>query len=324
MAFIDEVQLDIKAGKGGDGVVRWIREKFKPKGGPGGGNGGRGGDVYAEAVSDLQILDQYQFQKKFAADNGNPGDNWNKEGKDGEDLVLKFPVGSIITNTQTGDTWELTALEQRELLLRGGRGGLGNTHFKSSRNTTPYESTPGKPGEAGQFHIELQLIADIGLVGLPSAGKSSLLNALTNAQSKVGAYHFTTLEPHLGVTKNKTILADIPGLIEGAADGKGLGHKFLRHIKRTTALAHCVSVENPDPVAAYTEIRGELERFDPELATKSEITLLTKVDLIDNESQATMVADLTAASGRKVYPVSINQADSIEAVQVVLDTLASS
>lgn len=322
MAFIDEVELDIKAGKGGDGVVRWIREKFKPKGGPGGGNGGRGGDVYAEAVSDLQILDQYQFQKKFAAENGEPGEGNNKEGKDGADLVLTFPVGSIITNQTSGESIELTEVGQRVHLLRGGQGGLGNTYFKSSRNTTPYESTPGKAGEKSAFHIELQLIADIGLVGLPSAGKSSLLNALTNAQSKVGAYHFTTLEPHLGVTKNKTILADIPGLIEGASNGKGLGHKFLRHIRRTKALAHCISVENDSPVASYNEIRRELENFDPALGEKAELILLTKIDLVDEETREKMIQDLEEATGKMVCPVSTLQPETLAALQPILDNLA--
>ena len=324
MAFIDEIELDIKAGKGGNGVVRWIREKFKPKGGPGGGNGGRGADVYAEAVSDLQILDQYQFKKKFASEDGFPGDNYNKDGRDGENLILTVPVGSILANLKTGEKVEFTELGQRELLLRGGRGGFGNTYFKSSRNTTPYESTPGKAGEAAKFQVELQLIADVGLVGLPSAGKSSLLNAITNARSKVAAYHFTTLEPHLGVTTNKTILADIPGLIEGAAEGKGLGHKFLRHIQRTKALAHCISVENEDPVAKYNEIRQELETFDVALGEKEEIVLLTKIDLVTEEEKNIFIEKLEKATGKEVLPVSIEVPETLRALETRLELLSNS
>jgi len=312
MALLDEVTLSIKAGKGGDGVVRWIREKFKPKGGPGGGNGGRGGDVYVKAVADLQALDQYRFKKDFVAQNGDPGGNHNKDGKHGDHLTLTFPLGSVITNTETNESVELTELGQTEKILTGGHGGLGNAYFKSSTNTTPYEWTPGKKGEKGKFAIELRLIADIGLIGLPSAGKSTLLNALTNAQSKVGAYHFTTLEPHLGVTKDKVILADIPGLIEGASEGKGLGHKFLRHIKRTKMLAHCVSVEHEDPVTAYREIRNELEKYDSELAEKQEIILLTKIDLISEKEMKEKVEQLKDATGKDILTISSIDEESLE------------
>ncbi|MCA9353196.1 50S ribosome-binding GTPase, partial [Patescibacteria group bacterium] len=214
MAFVDEVQLHIKAGNGGDGVVRWRKEKFKPKGGPCGGNGGKGGDVYAEAVVDLGYLDHYLHTKHFSANSGESGGNSSKEGKNGDDLILKFPRGTVLKNTITGESHELVEVGQTIKILEGGRGGLGNEYFKSSTNTTPYEWTPGSPGEEADFHIELKLFADIGFVGLPSAGKSTLLNALTNAQSKVGAYHFTTLDPHLG-DMHGYILADIPGIIEG-------------------------------------------------------------------------------------------------------------
>lgn len=319
MALTDEVTLQIKAGKGGDGVVRWIREKFKPKSGPGGGNGGRGGDVYAEAVADLQILDQYRFKKKWNAPNGEAGGNRNCDGAKGEDLVLTFPVGTILKRMSNGEVIELTHIGEKIKILSGGHGGLGNAYFKSSRNTTPYESTPGKPAESDTFQVELQLIADIGLIGLPSAGKSTLLNAMTNAQSKVGAYHFTTLEPHLGVTPDKIILADIPGLIEGAADGKGLGHKFLRHIKRTKILAHCVSVENEDMAKAYREIRTELEQYDVELGNKQEIIIVTKTDLVEEKELAEKIALVSKASKNKnILTVSAWDEDSIKKLAAAL------
>jgi len=281
MAFIDDIQIHIKAGDGGNGVVRWRREKFKPMSGPGGGDGGRGGDVYIEAVSDMSYLQQYQYEKKFTAESGEPGGNFGKEGKNGHNLTMKVPVGSLVKNIGTGEIFDISTIGDRVKILTGGRGGFGNEHFKSSRNTTPYESTPGTAGEAADFNIELRLIADVGLVGLPSAGKSSLLNGLTNAHSKVAEYHFTTLEPHLGKF-HEFIIADIPGLIEGASSGKGLGHKFLRHIQRTRLLVHMISFEHGDDmVSQYEKIRKELEQHDEELAEKEEIILLTKTDLVD-------------------------------------------
>lgn len=282
MALIDEVQLHIKAGDGGDGVVRWRHEKFKPKAGPGGGNGGEGGHVWAETVSDLAYLDYYTHKKDFAAQDGDPGGNLGKEGKNGEDLVLRFPKGTVLRNLDTEEEFDLGEVGQRTLILTGGRGGLGNEHFKSSTNTTPYEWTPGKSGGEADFQVELRLFADVGFVGLPSAGKSTLLNSLTNAKSKVAAYHFTTLDPHLG-DMDGFILADIPGIIEGASRGRGLGHKFLRHITRTEALVHLVSLESEDPLVDYEAIVAELESYDPSLVQKEEIILLSKSDMVDEE-----------------------------------------
>lgn len=284
MAFIDALTLQLEAGKGGDGVVRWRREKFKPMSGPGGGNGGNGGNVYAKATRDLGYLVYYQHKKKFKADNGVPGSKNGKEGARGEDLFLLFPVGTIITNKTTGLVYELLEADQEILLLDGGRGGLGNEHFKSSRNVTPLESTPGKPGESGEFFVELRLIADIGLVGLPNAGKSTLLNMLTNAKSKVGSYQFTTLEPHLGVLPDGQILADIPGLIEGASAGRGLGHAFLRHIVRTKKIAHIVALDEEDPIHNYEMIREELRQHDPLLVEKDEVIIFSKQDMIDEKT----------------------------------------
>jgi GTP-binding protein len=278
MAFIDEITLYAEAGKGGDGVVRWRHEKGKEFSGAAGGNGGKGGDVYARAVRDIQKLSEYRHQAEFKAEDGEAGKRDSKHGKDGEDMVIDLPIGSIIKNTETGKVVSLIKEGDSILLLKGGRGGLGNEHFKASTNTSPTESTPGRDAEKGTFYVELELVADAGLIGLPNAGKSSLLNELTNARSKVGAYAFTTLDPSLGAMEGY-ILADIPGLIEGASTGKGLGYKFLRHVKRTKLLLHCISLENADPDATYETIRKELKAFDPELAEKPEVIILTKTDL---------------------------------------------
>ncbi len=280
MALIDELEVSIKAGNGGDGVVRFLHEKGKEFGGPSGGNGGKGGDVYIRAVSDVGILYHYKNKKSFEAPNGEPGFRDNCHGKNGEDLIIDLPVGAVITNLETRERFSLDHLDQQELILKGGRNGLGNTHFKSSTNQTPEESTNGQPGEESTFRIELEMFADIGLIGLPNAGKSSFLNAVTNAAAKVGGYEFTTLEPNLGALY-EFILADIPGLIEGASDGKGLGHKFLRHIKRTKMVAHLISLENENVVEVYSVVRNELKKYDPELAAKREIIILTKTDMVD-------------------------------------------
>lgn len=283
MAFIDELKIFIKAGDGGDGVVQWLHEKGREFGGPAGGNGGKGGDVYVRAVRDVHLLARYRSKRELRAERGGDGGGKSVCGKDGEALDILLPVGSIITNVKTKDKIALHKESERVLLLSGGRGGRGNESFKSSKNRSPKEWTPGKPGEAAEFFIEVELVADIGLLGLPNAGKSSLLNALTRANAKVGGYPFTTLEPNLGDCFGY-IIADIPGLIEGSSDGKGLGHKFLRHIKRTKILAHLISLENEDPITSYNTVRKELGRFDPELLRKREIVLLTKADIVRNDA----------------------------------------
>jgi GTP-binding protein len=304
MALIDEVIIDVSAGKGGDGVVRWIHEKSRPKAGPGGGNGGRGGDVFIVAVSDIGYLDYYRHTKDFKAPDGEPGGKDLKQGGNGEDLYLKFPIGSVITNKTTGEIFELDHIDQTIKILTGGRGGLGNAHFKSSRNVTPRESTPGVLGDLAQFYVELRMFADIGLVGLPSAGKSTLINALTNAKSKVAAYHFTTLDPHLGAFY-EFVIADIPGLIEGASDGKGLGTKFLKHIARTKAIAHILSLESEDLLNDYTVIKKELGEHDPELLEKDEVIIFTKSDMVDEKTlkeKLKSVASIT--KGKQSFVVS--------------------
>ncbi len=280
MAFVDELKIYARAGTGGDGVVRWRQDKFEDRGGPAGGDGGNGADVYLEGVKDSGLLASYTHDTRFIAENGEPGFKKKMAGAQGKDLYIKLPVGSVVTNLETGEVHELTEAGQKILVLRGGKGGLGNEHFKSSTNTTPYESTPGKVGEMGHFHIELRLFADLGLVGYPNAGKSTLINALTNAKSKIGAYAFTTLDPHLGVLQ-EFVIADIPGIIEGASEGKGLGVKFLKHIKRTKMLAHLISFENEDMMQAYRNIQTELRNYDEELAKKPEIIILTKTDMVD-------------------------------------------
>lgn len=303
MAFIDEMVFRGVAGRGGDGVVRWRQEKFIPKGGPAGGDAGRGGDFFIKAVRDIHILSKYKAKKLFEAGRGEDGGKKSLHGKNGDDFFLELPLGSIVTNIDTGESWQLKEEDEKIMLLRGGYGGFGNEHFKSSVNTTPMESREGKEGEEGNFKVELELYADVGLIGLPNAGKSSLLNSITNASAKVGDYAFTTLDPNLGDFYGY-IIADIPGIIEGASEGKGLGVKFLRHIKRTKMLAHLVSFD-PEPeiasvyggksatmLARYKQIRKELARYDKKLGLgedglcdKKEIIVLTKVDTMTDKKK---------------------------------------
>jgi GTP-binding protein len=320
MAFIDEMRISAQAGRGGDGVVRWRQEKFIPKGGPSGGDAGRGGDFYVIGVRDVHILSKYKAKKSFSAGRGEDGSNKSLHGKNGEDFYLELPIGSIITNLDTDETWQLEEEGQKFLLLKGGYGGFGNEHFKSSVNTTPKEARPGQDGEKGNFKVELELFADIGLIGLPNAGKTSLLNSLTNAQARVGDYAFTTLDPNLGDFYGY-IIADIPGIIEGASEGRGLGVKFLRHIKRTKMLAHLVSFENLSKgstgmMKAFKEIRKELEKYDKKLnlgdeglSAKQEIIILTKADVIeDDKIIAKKVAEfkkLAPASKGGIFVISL-------------------
>lgn len=286
MAFIDEIQFHAKAGNGGLGVVRWRHEKGKEFAGAAGGNGGPGGDVYVRAVRDINMLARHKSVKQFKAGNGEDGANWSKQGKSGEDEYIDLPIGSVVRNTSTGRTVELLEEGQVSKILHGGRGGLGNEHFKASTNVRPEQSTPGMEGEEADFVVELNLIADAGLIGLPNAGKSSLLNALTAARAKVASYAFTTLDPNLGALPGGYILADIPGLIEGASEGKGLGHKFLRHVKRTKALFHLVSLENEDIKGTYLTVRHELEKYGEGLSDKKEVIILSKTDMADEKGIA--------------------------------------
>lgn len=310
--FVDELTIQAKAGNGGDGVVRWRHEKFKPLAGPAGGNGGSGGDVYVRAVKDRNQLAKYTGNKVFVAQAGDSGTNQSQHGKNGEDLYIDIPVGTRVTDLTRGHRFEMVEVGDTERILKGGGGGFGNEYFKSSTNQSPKQSTKGKVGEMGDFLLEVTLAVDVGLIGLPNAGKSTLLNTLTNAQSKVGLYPFTTTEPHLGALEG-FIIADIPGLISGASVGKGLGHKFLRHISRTRMLLHLVSLEHDNPVDQYYTIRYELSRYDKLLCEKKEWIILTKSDLVDKAFIESVIKTLEKTENR-VLVVSKNDQDSCQKV----------
>lgn len=301
MSLTDELNITVRAGKGGDGVVRWRREKFKPKGGPCGGDGGDGGNFYLEGVRDITVLRRVSQKELYEAEDGQEGSNNSKHGANGKDFVLRLPIGSLVTNTETGKQVEILHEGTKILLCKGGKGGLGNEHFKSSTNQRPMHATKGQEGEGGRYHIELKLIADIGLVGLPNAGKTSLLNALTNAGARVAEYPFTTLGPNLGAYF-KYIIADIPGLIEGASQGKGLGHAFLRHITRTNVIIHCISLERDTVIADYDTIRNELSLY-PEILDKSEYIVLTKSDTVDVSTVKKIKKDLKTQKNLSILGV---------------------
>lgn len=307
---MDELRIKAKAGDGGNGVVRWRQEKFKPKSGPAGGNGARGGDVYIRAVRDLALLSKYTGSKEFKAENGEQGRSLSQHGKGADDLYIDVPVGSRVTDLSRERIYELEVEGQTEKILKGGRGGLGNEYFKSSVNRSPMESTKGKQGEEGEFLIELSLVVDIGLIGFPNAGKSSLLNALTNAESRIGEYPFTTLEPHLGDLYG-FVIADIPGLIEGASEGKGLGHKFLRHIEKTKMLLHLVSLEETDVKNAYYTISKELSDYNKSITEKEEWIILTKKDLISQDKIDTIFKDIDILE-KRVFVISTKTGEGVK------------
>ncbi|MAZ30030.1 GTPase ObgE [bacterium] len=314
--FVDQLNIHAKAGDGGDGVVRWLRTKYNPKGGPAGGNGGRGGDVYMRAVRDRNQLAKYTGKKEFIAESGQPGAGNSLYGKHGEDLYIDVPVGSVVTDKAHDRTFELFTEGETVKVLIGGAGGLGNEYFKSSTNQAPQQATDGKPGEAADFTVAVTLIVDVGLIGLPNAGKSTLLNTLTNAQSQVGAYPFTTLEPHLGDLYGY-LLADIPGLIEGAAVGKGLGHTFLRHVTRTKMLLHLVSLEHENPLEVYETVRNELSAYDKTLAEKEEWIILSKKDLY-SKPDTREVKKMFDNYNKRVFVISENDSKSIKTLSNAL------
>ena len=315
--LIDDVNVRISAGHGGKGSVAFNKTLMNL--GPAGGSGGKGGSVYAEGVSDLSALGQFRFKKEFAAEDGLYGRDQFRDGHDGKDLILKVPVGTIAHNLTIGKDIEIEHVGERVLLAKGGNGGKGNFLFRSSRNTSPKQSQPGLPGESFEFRLELKFIADVGFVGLPNVGKSSLLNELTNAKSKVANYAFTTLEPNLG-TYYELILADIPGLIEGSSEGKGLGTRFLKHIERTRTLFHFISAESPTPVADYKTIRSELGAYSKALLKKPEHLFLTKSDVTDEKQLKVALAKLKKIDP-KVISISIIDDESIKKVQKLLNTI---
>jgi GTP-binding protein len=307
MPFVDEAKFYVKAGDGGNGCISFRREKYVPKGGPNGGDGGRGGRVFIKATDRLQSLIDFKFRSHFKAGRGGHGQGKDKHGAKGTDLIIDVPTGSVIKDADTGDILTDLATDGQEFLAaKGGKGGLGNAHFATSSNRTPRIATDGKPGQERWLKIELKLIADIGLVGLPNAGKSSLLAALSAANPKIGNYPFTTLEPQLGVMQGRYsrpyIIADIPGLIEGAHKGVGLGDTFLKHIERTSIILHVVDISDDNHREHFKILENELRTYDKSLAERIKITVLNKSDLVDGDMVAEFRADY--------------QRDGIEAIAV--------
>lgn len=281
--FTDQVEIHVKSGKGGDGMMHFRREKFIPRGGPDGGDGGKGGDVIFEVKSTLNTLSSFRQNQKFKAEEGVKGGPSQRTGHNGKDLIISIPPGTVLFDADTGELiGDLTEPGQQLRVLKGGRGGRGNQHFATSRNQAPRTAEKGEPAAEKRLKLELKLIADIGLIGVPNAGKSTLLSVLTNARPKIASYPFTTLEPNLGVANidddTTVVLADIPGLIEGASHGAGLGHDFLRHIQRTRVLIHILDGLSEDPLADYSQINSELSLFDPNLAKKPQLVALNKLD----------------------------------------------
>lgn len=303
MKFIDEAKIEVIAGNGGNGVASFNREKFRPFGGPDGGDGGKGGSIWAIADNNVNTLIDYHYTKMFRAKNGENGRGSDCYGKGADDIVLRMPVGTIITDRETGQIIaDLVEHGQKQLLARGGEGGWGNIHFKSSTNRAPRQKTDGKPGERLELQLELKVLADVGLLGMPNAGKSTLISAVSNARPKIADYPFTTLQPNLGVVRigheKSFVIADIPGLIEGAAEGAGLGHQFLRHLQRTRLLLHLIDLspfdETADPAAQARALIAELEKYDPELARKPRWLVLNKLDLVPENERAEKVRDLVS------------------------------
>jgi GTPase len=315
--LIDDIKIEVGAGHGGKGCAAFNKNLMSL--GPAGGSGGKGGSVFFVGVSDLNALGQFRFKKQVFADNGRDGKGQFCDGPDAKDLMVKIPVGTVVHNLDTNEDTEITKVGQQVLLAKGGIGGRGNFLFRSSRRTTPRKFEDGRPGQQFNLRLELKMIADVGFVGLPNVGKSSLLNELTNASAKVANYQFTTLEPNLGVY-NSLILADIPGLIEGAHEGKGLGIKFLKHVERTRVLFHLLSAESENIAADYKTIKNELKSYNPELLKKPEYIFLSKSDMVDPKvlkKQLTQIKKL-----KKPFEIiSIHDWDSLQKVKELLNDI---
>lgn len=326
MRFIDEVKITVQSGNGGPGSVSFRREKFIEFGGPDGGDGGDGGSVFVEANHGVNTLVNFRGKKNYKSQSGENGAGSQRNGKNGDDIILKVPVGTIIRNIETGQVVaDLTMHEERILLAEGGRGGLGNMNFKSSTNQAPRYAQDGEPGVYLELELELKLIADIALVGLPNAGKSTCISVISAAKPKIADYPFTTLEPNLGVVsmgEDSYVVADIPGLIEDAADGKGLGHKFLKHIERTSAFVHLVDVswclEEFEAFEQYVTIRNELGKFNQDLLNKREIVCLTKIDAMTDEEINKYVDFFEKQLDKKVLPLSAVTGRNVEELKTLM------
>ncbi|MGI8543426.1 MAG: GTPase ObgE [Aridibacter sp.] len=310
--FIDRVKIRVTAGHGGDGVTAFRREKFVARGGPSGGDGGRGGDVWLEADENLNTLLHLRFNPEHKAERGKHGEGSRKFGKDGEDIIIKVPIGTEVFDAETNDLLiDFTEHEQKFLAAKGGRGGFGNTHFKSSTNQAPRYHQDGGEGEYHELQLELKLIADVGLLGFPNAGKSTLISVISAAKPKIADYPFTTLEPNLGVVSvsdfKTFVVADIPGLIEGASEGAGLGDRFLRHVERTKLLLHLVdvsSISGRDPVEDYNTINNELKNYDIDLSDRPQIVVATKIDALDDEERLEKLRAKAKEDGREFLKIS--------------------
>ena len=312
MKFVDEAKIEVQGGKGGNGAASFRREKFIPKGGPDGGDGGRGGSVYAVADRNINTLVDYRYTRKFFAPNGENGRGADCYGAGGDDIVLRMPVGTLVRDTDTGEVIaDLNVHGARQLLAAGGKGGLGNLHFKSSINRAPKQATPGEPGQYRSLELELQVLADVGLLGMPNAGKSTFITAVSNARPKIADYPFPTLHPVRVGPEQSFVLADVPGLIEGAAEGAGLGHLFLRHLSRTKILLHMIDAapfnEETDPVQEAKALVLELEKYDPALAAKPRWIVLNKIDLVEEADRDALIERYRselAANGEPIFVIS--------------------
>lgn len=341
MKFIDEAKIYVKAGDGGNGAATFRREKYIPMGGPNGGDGGRGGSIYAIADRNINTLVDYRYTRKFIGKRGENGGGADQYGAGGDDIILRMPVGTVIYDESTEEiVADLSEHDQKILIAKGGKGGLGNLHFKSSTNRAPRQKTNGETGEEFEFRLELRVLADVGLLGLPNAGKSTLIRAISSARPKVADYPFTTLHPNLGVVRvddeKSFVVADVPGLIEGAADGAGLGIRFLKHLQRTRILLHLVDIApiDPDanPVKDAKAIVGELVKHDPALADKPRWLILNKLDLIPEEDREKAIKDFLKAYKRAtkydgpVFPIAAINGDGtkplIYAISEALEQMA--
>lgn len=309
MQFIDQAEVDVEGGAGGDGMTSFRREKYVPAGGPSGGTGGNGGSVVLVANNNLQTLLDFRYSHRFKAPDGEKGGSKNMTGATGEDLLIEVPCGTLVYDLDKAELMgDLTDPGQQLVIAPGGKGGLGNRHFLSNRNRAPERSQPGAPGAIRRVKLELKLLAEVGIIGLPNAGKSTLISALSSAKPKIADYPFTTLIPNLGVvrkpTGDGTLFADIPGLIEGAHEGQGLGHEFLRHIERTKLLLHLIDGTDLDPVTAYQTIQQELIAYSHGLADKPQLVAINKIDALPDSQVDELVADLCAVTGAKVFRIS--------------------